>query len=195
MSAPASGPRSLWTASRRPRRGTSSSIAVAPLGGCRKSPLRRPVHRCPRGHHHPDQVRSAVWWDGARNDQSSDAFVRPSRASATRAGFPESLVGNATANPMANPWEDRRPQRGLVMAAYESFGRLPSPWRQEAVDAAVELRVDEHRLDHALGHASALPALGMQRRPWRPAPAAVMCESTSHVVSAPRWRRCDARGA
>jgi hypothetical protein len=53
---------------------------------------------------------------------------------------------------------------------------------QEAVDAAVELRVDEHRLAHALGHASVLPALGMQRRPLRPAPAVVVWESTSHVA-------------
>src|SRR3954451_12753881 len=31
-------------------------------------------------------------------------------------------------------------------------------------------------------HASALPALGIQRPPWRLAPAAVLWESTSHVV-------------
>ena len=31
-------------------------------------------------------------------------------------------------------------------------------------------------------HASALPALGIQRPPWRLAPAAVVWESTSHVV-------------
>jgi putative membrane protein len=35
---------------------------------------------------------------------------------------------------------------------------------------------------YAGSHASALPALGIQRPPWRLAPAAVMWESASHVV-------------
>jgi uncharacterized membrane protein YagU involved in acid resistance len=35
---------------------------------------------------------------------------------------------------------------------------------------------------YAGSHASALPALGIQRPPWRLAPAAVVWESTSHVV-------------
>src|SRR3954454_2317483 len=35
---------------------------------------------------------------------------------------------------------------------------------------------------YAAAHASVLPALGIQRPPWRLAPAAVVWESTSHVV-------------
>jgi putative membrane protein len=35
---------------------------------------------------------------------------------------------------------------------------------------------------YAGSHGSALPALGIQRPPWRLAPAAVLWESTSHVV-------------
>src|SRR4051812_28171211 len=35
---------------------------------------------------------------------------------------------------------------------------------------------------YAATHASVLPALGIQRPPWRLAPAAVLWESTSHVV-------------
>ena len=35
---------------------------------------------------------------------------------------------------------------------------------------------------YASTHASALPALGIQRAPWRLAPAAVAWESTSHVL-------------
>jgi uncharacterized membrane protein YagU involved in acid resistance len=31
-------------------------------------------------------------------------------------------------------------------------------------------------------HGSLFPALGVQRPPWRPAPAAVVWESTSHAV-------------
>jgi putative membrane protein len=63
---------------------------------------------------------------------------------------------------------------GLGIAYNVAAGRWPLASRGRGVPAGLAV--------YASTHASLLPALGIQRPPWRLAPAAVTWESASHIV-------------
>src|ERR687892_2211255 len=63
---------------------------------------------------------------------------------------------------------------GLGVAYWAAASRWPGASRDRGALAGLAI--------YAGTHASALPVLGIQRPPWRLAPAAVAWESTSHVV-------------
>jgi putative membrane protein len=63
---------------------------------------------------------------------------------------------------------------GLGVAYSAAAGRWPAASRARGALAGVAI--------YAGTHGSLLPALGIQRPPWRLAPAAVAWESTSHIV-------------
>jgi uncharacterized membrane protein YagU involved in acid resistance len=63
---------------------------------------------------------------------------------------------------------------GLGVAYVAASRRWPLASRGGGVPAGLAI--------YAGTHASLLPALGVQRPPWRLAPAAVVWESTSHIV-------------
>jgi uncharacterized membrane protein YagU involved in acid resistance len=63
---------------------------------------------------------------------------------------------------------------GLGVAYLAAASRWPAASRGRGVLAGLAI--------YAGTHGSVLPALGIQRPPWRLAPAAVVWESTSHLV-------------
>jgi putative membrane protein len=63
---------------------------------------------------------------------------------------------------------------GLGVAYSAAASRWPAASRARGALAGVAI--------YAAAHGSVLPALGIQRPPWRLSPAAVAWESTSHVV-------------